>query len=185
MNTQRSISDPDVRLLVCIAETLRADYEKDDDRLWEDSPFGWIKTRPSRQVGKIGEQLVAGWCAAKGLDVTRCPDSEADRIVEGRRVEIKFSMLWKSAAYTFQQFRDQDYEYAICLGVSPFAAHCWVIPKQVVMAHARAQHDAGGGGSDTRWIQGLDPLAPGDWLAQWGGTLGEAFEVLKSFGAEA
>ena len=39
--------------------------------------------------GSIGEQLVAGWFAAKGLDVLRTGDSEADRVIDGKRVEIK------------------------------------------------------------------------------------------------
>ena len=85
------IRDPDVGLLASIAGTLRDDYVKSAEAdPWSDSPFRWIKTRPSRQVGKIGEQLVAGWCAAKGFDVTKSGDSEADRVIAGKRVEIKF-----------------------------------------------------------------------------------------------
>jgi hypothetical protein len=54
---------------------------------------------------------VAGWCAAKGLDVTSSRNPEADRVIAGKRVEIKFSTLWESGVYKFQQIRDQDYEY--------------------------------------------------------------------------
>ena len=35
--------------------------------------------------------------------------------------------------YKFQQLRDQNYEFAICLGISPFSAHCWVLPKAEIM----------------------------------------------------
>jgi hypothetical protein len=108
---QYKINDPEVLMLATIASTLRGDYVREGpDDPWAESPFAWIRTRPSRQVGKIGEQLVAGWCAAKRLDVTSSGDSEADRVIAGRRVEIKFSTLWKSGAYTFQQIRDQNYE---------------------------------------------------------------------------
>lgn len=69
------IRDPDVQLLASIAGTLHRDYVQDSDD-WEGSPFAWIKTRPSRQVGKIGEQLVAGWCAAKNLPVAPSGNSE-------------------------------------------------------------------------------------------------------------
>lgn len=40
-------------------------------RLWQGSPFYWIKSRASRQIGAIGEALVAGWAASKGFDVTK------------------------------------------------------------------------------------------------------------------
>jgi hypothetical protein len=132
----REITDEDVRLLASLAGTMKVDY-LEDDAAWEGSPFAWIKTRPSRQIGKIGESLVAGWCASKGLDVVKSPDSEADRIIEGVRTEIKFSTLWKAGGYKFHQLRDQDYKMAVCLGVSPFDAHCWVIPKPVIASRPR------------------------------------------------
>jgi len=98
--------DPEVQLLASIAATLKADYVREGSAdPWAGSPFAWIRTRPSRQVGKIGEQLVSGWCAAKGLDVVASHDSQADRVIAGRRVEIKFSTLWESGSYTFQQLR--------------------------------------------------------------------------------
>jgi len=88
-------------------------------------------------VGVIGEKLVAGWLAAKDCDVMRSPDAEADRIINGKRAEIKFSTLW-AGFYKFQQLRDQNYEFVICLGVSPFDAHCWAIPKSVLMERWRS-----------------------------------------------
>ena len=125
-----TITDPDVQALAAISAALKADYVREGALdPWDGSPFAWIKTRPSRQVGKIGEQLVAGWCAAKGFDVTATGDSEADRVIGGCRMEIKFSTLWESGSYTFQQIREQRYEHLICLGISPFNAHCWVLSK--------------------------------------------------------
>jgi len=81
------IDDPEVKALALISLTLQADYAA-EELAWTGSPFAWIKTRPSRQIGAIGEKLVAGWLAAKGFNVIRSPDSGADRIVEDRRVEI-------------------------------------------------------------------------------------------------
>ena len=126
-----NITDAEVHVLASIATVLKTEYVREGIAdPWAGSPFAWVRTMPSRRVGKIGEQLVSGWCAAKGLDVLRSPDSEADRIIGSRRVEIKFSTLWESGTYTFQQFRNQNYEYAICLGISPFDAHCWVLPQR-------------------------------------------------------
>lgn len=183
------ITDSDVRVLATFAGTLESEYAADDDA-WRGSPFHWIKARPSRQVGTIGEKLVAGWLATRGFDVVRSPDSEADRLVNGHRVEIKLSTLWKNGGYKFQQLRDQRYELAICLGLSPFDAHCWVLPKRElvkrweasiaegrVVGGLRSQH-GGGSGRDTAWLA-FDPAAPPAWIRAYGGSLADAAATLK------
>lgn len=177
------IKDAEVQLLAALATTLQADYRQ-DDLPWAGSPFAWIKTRPSRQVGTIGEKLISGYLAAKGFNVTRSGDSDADRIVENKRAEIKFSTLWATGSYKFQQLRDQDYEFAVCLGVSPFDAHCWVITKSEILRRWRArdgiesQH-GGAAGADTAWLT-VRPTAAPAWLVQRGGTLTRAVEVLSA-----
>lgn len=164
-----TIRDKNVVLLAGIAGTLQADY-LDDGAAWIESPFAWIKTRPSRQVGKIGEQLVAGFCAAKGLNVLRSSDSDADRIIEDRRVEIKLSTLWRNGSYVFQQIRDQRYDTLLCLGLSPFDAHAWVIDKRDIPFGRLAHQHGGVRGTDTWWLQ-IDPKRPPTWLKNHPGTL--------------
>lgn len=181
MRMQYQIKDPEVLLLASIAGTLKGDYVREGlADPWAGSPFAWIRTRPSRQVGKIGEQLVAGWCAAKGLDVVSSGDSQADRVIAGRRVEIKFSTLWESGVYKFQQLREQDYDFAVCLGIAPFDAHCWVISKAVLREHVighTPQH-TGKGGTDTFWLS-FEAANPPDWLRPCGGRLGDAYDMLR------
>ena len=174
------ILDPEVRWLASSGQMLRNDYINDEqDRLWKDSPFDWIRRLPSRRKGKVGEQLVAGWCAAKGFDVTASGDSDADRIIAGKKVEIKMSTLWENGIYKFQQLRDQDYAYVICLGISPFDAHCWVIPKAVVWARTPPQH-GGSRGSDTRWLS-FEAARPDAWLADYGGRLAQVWQIMKQW----
>lgn len=175
------ITDPDVLILASCSQTLQGDYA-DEGKEWIGSPFAWIKTRPSRQIGVIGEKLVAGFLATKGFDVVRSPDSQADRIINGARAEVKFSTLWKGGFYKFQQLRDQDYKFAVCLGVSPFDAHCWVIPKTVIMEQWGAgngldsQH-GGQAGTDTAWLSVVPGHEP-QWLRQCGGRLGDAAALI-------
>lgn len=175
------ITDADVLLLASIASALKPDYTREGtEDPWAGSPFAWIRARPSRQIGKIGEQLVAGWCAAKGLDVTATHDREADRVIAGQRVEIKFSTLWETGVYKFQQIRDQNYDFAVCLGVSPFKAHCWVISKKTLRQHVighTPQH-RGRSGTDTFWIT-VRPTSPPEWMLPLGGTLGEAYRMMR------
>jgi hypothetical protein len=185
----RTITDPEVVALATIAATLQSEYAAEELE-WVGSPFAWIKSRPSRQVGTIGERLVAGWLAAKDFDVTRSPDSDADRLVNGHRVEIKFSTRWKSGIYKFQQLRDQNYAFAICLGISPFDAHCWVLPKSKLLSRwkesisqgrevdgIQPQH-GGSAGRDTAWLT-IDPTSPAAWLSKHGGRLADAASFLQ------
>lgn len=60
------ITDPDVRIFAALAADKESEYA-DDDVMWDGSPFRWIKTRPSRQIGSIAEALVSGWCATRLL----------------------------------------------------------------------------------------------------------------------
>lgn len=172
----------DFQILVALSQTLKMEYSDDNDE-WSGSPFAWIKTRPSRQVGAIGEKLIAGWLATRGFNVNRSGDTDADRIIENKRIEIKFSTLWQNGGYKFQQIRDQNYDLLICLGVSPFNAHCWVIPKPDVMRlwtiekKITGQH-TGASGSDTAWL-GFQVQSPPEWLSAYGGILSNAVSILS------
>lgn len=170
----------DFELLATAANYIRSDFQQ-DDLAWEGSPFEWVLRLPPGSKGKLGKQLVFQWCALKGLAVDRSPDSEADMLINGHRVEIKFSTLWKVGIYKFQQIREQNYEYSVCLGISPCEAHCWVVSKSVlrlnVIGHL-GQH-TGLSGQETAWFP-VNPNKPPDWLLPCGGTLDQAFLVLKN-----
>lgn len=178
-----AIADPDVQALAAIAGTIQGEYAKPLDDPWRGSPFEWILSLPSRSKGAVGEMLVAGWCAAKGLDVIRSPDSQADRVIEGHRIEIKFSTLWKTGVYKFQQIRDQDYDYCFCLGVSPFDAQAWLLSKATLYEHVighLGQH-TGQGGTETAWLS-VEAASPLEWLGPSGGRLSEVFDLLRAAG---
>jgi hypothetical protein len=178
-----SITDPDVQVLAAVATALLPDYSPPDDDPWEGSPFQWILSQPSRTKGAIGEALVAGWSAAKGFNVVRSPDSEADRIIEGHRIEIKFSTLWRLGGYKFQQIREQDYEYCFCLGLSPFDAHAWLLPKDILREYVighMGQH-TGASGSDTAWL-GFQADEPYKWMSPYGGRLADVAKLITKNG---
>ena len=149
---------------------------------WSGSPYAWIRAIALPQRTRVGERLLAGWCAAKGLDVVSSGDSESDRVIAGRRVEIKFSTLWQSGVYKFQQLRDQNYEFAVCLGVSPLDAHCWVISKTLLRRHVighTPQH-RGKGGTDTFWLS-FPAASPPAWLRPCGGRLAQAYDIMRKW----
>ena len=174
--------DPETKELARCASMIRNDYLNDGVDIWLDSPFAWLKRGlSSKQLGTIVERLVSEWCITKGFDVKRSPDTEADRIIEGKRIEIKGSTLWKSGKYGFQQIRNQNYDYMFALGISPFEAHTWVIPKELLMQcpkGVRPQH-GGTSGRDTWWLL----CKPGgyEWMKQHGGTLRDVHKIIASF----
>jgi len=172
--------NPEFELLSTAANYIKSEFEKDTS-IWQGSPFEWALRLPSGSKGKLGKRLVYQWCAIKGLSIDSSPDSESDMLINGHRVEIKFSTLWENGTYNFQQIRDQNYEYAVCLGVSPFEAHCWVVSKKILRKHVighLGQH-TGSTGQETAWF-GVNPKSPPNWLAPCGGTLEQAYKVLKS-----
>lgn len=71
----------------------------------------------------------------------------------------------------------------ICLGISPSSAHCWVISKETLLEHVighQPQH-TGSGGTETFWFEVI-PDNPPEWLKDSGGSLEQAFNVLKKLG---
>lgn len=143
---------------------------------WAGSPFAWLMRLPSRSRGRAGELIAESWLEGLGFKVQSPLNTGHDRVVAGRKVEIKFSTLWASGEYVFQQLRDQDYELAFLLGVSPTVAQCWVIPKAEAFAHAIPQH-GGATGRDTRWLR-IQASSPPAWMSAFGGELEEAVRVV-------
>lgn len=183
MTIKRSIDDPDVQILATLSGTLAPDYARAADDPWIGSPFEWILKVPSRTKGAIGEALVAGWAAAKGFDVLRSHHSDADRIINGHRIEIKMSSLWTSGGFKFQQIRNQDYDYCLCIGISPFDAQAWLLPKALLLERVighMGQH-TGATGTDTAWL-GFDSATPFDWMAPYGERLADVARLLGENG---
>lgn len=102
---------PDGMVLAALDTALKQD-DIDEGAMdpWLGSPFAWIRTMRSRRIGKLGEQLVAGWCAANGFDVVASPSANADRIIARLWMAIKFSTRWESGTFTFQTPRRHGWQ---------------------------------------------------------------------------
>ena len=177
--------DPEFGLLTLISGILELDHATADPE-WRGSPFAWIRNRSAQSAGAIGERLLVGWLASHDFSVGRTPDSSAGRIIEGRRAEVKLSTRWaKNGIYKFQQIRGQDYDCAVFLGLCPFDAHCWAVPKAELMTRwadpdaveLTAQH-GGKKGQDTAWLS-FPHDAPPAWLAPFGGPLRDGLRSIS------
>ena len=184
MNANR-ISSAEVGSLARIAGPME-DIDPAVEAFWAESPFAWIRRKMPRTKGAIFKRLVAQYFAERGFDVRLAPGRGADRVIGGLRVQIKGATLWSDfQSYRFQQLRDQEHDIVICLGVSPFDAHCWVIPRDILMANwgveegLESQH-LGAAGADTAWLV-VRPDSVPEWLQDFGGTLERATAVLRAY----
>jgi hypothetical protein len=115
----------------------------------------------------------SSWCASKKLSTDRSKDPGENLIINGNKLSIKFSTLWKNGKYNFQQIRREGYDYVLCFGISPTKAHCWVFERDYAIQHAKPQHKS------EYWVS-FDPNKPPEWVKGCGGSLEEAYQVLKN-----
>lgn len=162
-------------MFVTTSSYLREELEDSSD-LWENSPFEWVIKLPPRKKGKLGGKLVASWLASKDLRIDTSKDSSETILINGHKIAIKFSTLWSTGTYKFQQIRNTGYEYVLCLGISPYDVHCWFFDKKYALEHATKQHK---GGAKSEYWMTIDPKAPPDWAKEHGGTLGQAYKLLR------
>ncbi len=162
-------------MLAAMAARLQQSRE-DDDGLWNNSPFEGIVRLPPRSKGKLGSDLVQAWLLSKGMSFERARGSGELLVIQGARVSIKFSTLWANGNYRFQQIRGSGCDYVLCLGISPFDAHCWVFPRDFIVARATPQHR--GSRIADYWLL-VDPSDPPEWSLGHGGSLQQAYRELQ------
>jgi site-specific DNA-methyltransferase (adenine-specific) len=174
------ITIQDFQLLVSASSYLKLDLESPGGE-WEESPFGWILDLPPAAKGKLGRHLILTWCISKGFSVDHSVEKDASLLINGKRVNTKFSTLWSGGIYKFQQIRDLNYDYLICMGISPDEAHCWILRKDDVLSNAKIQHKGRGEKGSEYWIS-VNPNSPPPWITTSGGTLFQAYQaMLKIF----
>jgi site-specific DNA-methyltransferase (adenine-specific) len=162
-------------MFAATASYLQKEIEEEKDP-WKNSPIEWIINLPPRKKGKLGGDLIATWLASKGEHIESAKDQSETLVIKGYRFAIKLSTLWAKGYYKFQQIRTEGYDYVLCFGVSPFEVHCWIFERQHALNNATQQHK-GTKGSEY-WIT-IKPNDPPKWARGSGGTLEEAYKVLK------
>ncbi len=151
----------------------------------EDNPFNWLLTMPSATIGAYGAKFASELFRINGFKVLRpLGGSDHDRVFNGHRIEVKFCTRRKEdAVFWFEQIRDQEYDFVLCLGLSANDANCWVIPKRALMLPKEGLSPQHGGkdGKDTLQLQFLPNSIPA-WLNEFGGSLEDGMSVLRRAG---
>ena len=146
---------------------------------------------------RCGVRLVSVFAAIYRFDVKR--SDVYDRLIEGLRMRACVCVIeTDDQFFRFRPPAGADYDFAVFLGLAPFDAHCWAVPKDELMRRWAdpktpelvAQH-GGSKGKDTAWLSFAHD-APPAWLAPFGGPLRDGLESiarltdyeLRTFGEE-
>ena len=168
--------DPEFIFLASRASNIQEEIEEKYDT-WKNSPFEWISQLPARTKGKVARELLTKWFEDKNLVVNKIKDSSETIEINNKEYAIKFSTLWSSGIYKFQQIKNDGPNNVICFGLSPFKAHCWVVNRDLAIDNGKQQHR--GTGNSEYWIS-VNPLDIPDWISTFGGSLEQATKVIKS-----
>jgi hypothetical protein len=147
----------------------------EEDMAWEESPFDWFRKKASATKGKIGRDLVFSLIQAAGFQPAR---RGMGIEVNGKTVRVKLSMMWGAGSLTFEQIKNDPFDYLACLGLYPDNSYGWLIPKDELIVDGNAQEREGFSGQHTApgelpsdfWLQNVSVVNPYQWLTQYGGT---------------
>lgn len=163
---------------VASASSYKTAFEK-KALLWKGSPFEYVHSLTSRQKGAFGEKLLSDYFIAKGHHVEKPKGKDYDRLINGYKCEIKMSTLWSGGHYAFQQIRHGDWDYLLCLGLSPHAAHFYYAQRDI-LGYLSGQH-TGARGTDTKWMHIRPDVGASQQQKLSGGSLSDG---VKSFLAD-
>ena len=150
---------------------------EEKSEFWKNSPFEWITQLSPRAKGSISRQLLTKWLQWHNIPISKVIDSSETIEINNIEFAIKFSTLWKSGVYKFQQIKVDGPDYIICFGLSPFVAHCWVINKNLAIEEGNPQHK--GTDNSEYWVS-INPNEIPEWIKPFGGDFDEAIKVIKS-----
>jgi hypothetical protein len=135
------IFDSEISSFGIYAEALK---EKNTD-IYRDSPFRVFKEMSSKKKGRYFENLVQEYLSKQGYEVKRSKNSDYDRIVNGKRVEIKGSLLWGDGThFRWQQIRPrQDYDVVCFVAFFPNRVEFHGATKREVCYNIEVQDEKG------------------------------------------
>ena len=154
--------------------------------VWKGTPLEKLQTRVIRQKGMIFEKGMVAYLTDQGFsDISRKTGNSADFIVNNKFIEFKTGLISvQTGKFTFNQFRDDEYDILVCLGINPnMDEYLWVIPKEEVIhrwketGDIRYQH--GTTSKPNTGIFQVDPTDPPEWLRKYGGDVKDGLRVLS------
>ena len=175
------------KLLAAKSAALAAKYptvQTEEDKAWEGSPFDWFRKKASSTKGKIGRDLAESILEASGFAVSRVG---VGLEVNGKAIRVKLSLMWGAGDFTFEQIRETNFDYLLCLGLYPGSSYGWLVPKGELLVDGVLQDREGlkgqhGGQDDPNdfWITAVNTKNIYPWLKPYGGTTDDLIEVIQN-----
>lgn len=165
------------KALVEITNSLITDYP--ESKAWADSPFNWIRSLPPNSKWSIGKIAICGLFQHYGLTATTYRHQIR---VNATGISPKIALMWEKGVIKFQNIRDTDFDFVLCLGLYPHGAYGWLIPKDEIWVDHAIRKDRLGitsqhKGADA-WVH-VDPDNVQAWLQPYGGTIDEMIKVAR------
>lgn len=169
--------------LTASAAALEPEYSDGAAEAWVGSPFAYIRTLPPPTKHAVAARLSQGLLQGVGVASQRVNKGLS---IGNSRIAVKYSMEWAAGGFKFEQFKETEHNFILCLGVEPNAAYGWLIPKIEILVDGVWQEREGLSGQhrgqaaqDTSWLS-VDPRNPPAWLAPYGGSIAQLDVVLAN-----
>ena len=119
--------------------------EAANEDIYRNSPFYGLKCLSSKSKGAKAEHLFKEYMRSQGHHVTNSPNSDADCIINGHKVEIKASFLWAGTdQFRFQQIRpSQDYDFIVFMSFRPDCCDFHICDKETARRNLEIQDEKG------------------------------------------
>lgn len=161
-----------------IAADLRSEYP--ENQAWATSSLNWIRALPPASKGTVGRDIASGLLQHCDLTVSA---SKKTLQVNGNRISVKTSLMWEAGFVMFQNIRNSNADFLLCLGLYPGKSFGWLIPQGEVWLDGAIRTDRHGvtaqhKGADA-WLE-IHPDDPDAWVKPYGGTTDELMEVAKA-----
>ncbi len=158
-----------------IAADLSSEYP--DNQAWANSSIAWIRTLPPASKGTVGRHIASGLLQHSGLSVSA---SKQTLRVNGQRISVKTSLMWEAGLVKFQNIRDSNADFLLCLALYPGNSYGWLIPQGEIWVNGAIRNDRPGvtkqhKGADA-WLE-VHPDSPHSWLKPYGGTTDELMKL--------
>jgi|SRR6185437_2686750 len=155
----------------------------EDDGLWEGSPFNWVRNKSAPTKGKVGREFAASLVEAAGFQVMR---SGMALTANGKALRVKLSLMGEGGTLMFEQIKNDDFDYLLCIGLYPENSYGWLIPKEEMLVNGILQEREGLSGQHIGdadpsdfWITDLNASQPFTWLQPYGGTTAALIPVIQ------